>query len=75
MDKNILEQFKEWEDVVYDNEESFMKRFCDVKTWTVSYVAWNSERMHLTYIQREGQHICNSFPIAEWLEFYKKEKK
>ena len=67
---NIIKSFKKWEDFLFENEEKFLKRFCQNAS-ELDKFSWNSENMHFTYVLDSGQHIGDSIKLKEWFDFLK----
>ena len=67
--RELVSLLSEWERVAFDREPCFLERFCH-NAWQLAKVSWSSETMHVVYIADSGQHITDSIPLNEWLEFY-----
>lgn len=66
----ILKELSGWEEIVFTNEDEFLKRFAKSEdAWILTEVSWYSEGMRITYILHSGQHIGDKFPIKDWLDF------
>jgi len=67
--RELVSLLSEWERVAFGHESGFLERFCH-NAWQLAKVSWSSETMHVVYIAECGQHITDSIPLNEWLEFY-----
>lgn len=67
--KTTLNTLAEWERIAFDHEQDFLEKFCH-KAWQLLSVYWASDSMKVVYLIDEGQHITDSSPINDWLEFY-----
>jgi hypothetical protein len=65
----MVSLLSEWESVAFDREPCFLERFCH-NSWQLAKVSWSRETMHVVYIADSGQHVTDSIPLNEWLEFY-----
>jgi len=65
----MVSLLSEWERVAFGHEYVFIERFCH-NAWQLAKVSWSSETMHVAYIADSGQHVTDSIPLNEWLEFY-----
>jgi hypothetical protein len=69
----IIEQLKKLEDLVYEREESFLKRFSFNKDLLIGLAGiwFNSNTIKIYYILDCGQHITDNISWTDfnnWLE-------
>ena len=67
--RELVTLLSEWERVALGHESVFLERFCH-NAWQLVGVYWCSERMEVVYVLDSGQHVTDSIPLNEWLEFY-----
>ena len=67
--RELVSLLSEWESVAFCHESAFLGRFCH-DAWQLVGVYWCSEKMKVVYVLYSGQHVTDSIPINEWLEFY-----
>ena len=72
--RELVSLLSEWERVAFGHESVLLERFCH-NAWQLAKVSWSSETMHVVYIADSGQHVTDSIPLNEWLEFYEANKR
>ncbi len=55
------------EEAIWNRREAFEKRFCQGEE--LLYPRLSSQSLEVVYMTYEGQHIVNSFPLAELISF------
>ena len=60
-------QTRQIEDAIWARREAFEKRFCQGEE--LLSTGLSSESLKIVYLLPEGQHITNSFPLAELMGF------
>lgn len=60
-------QTRQIEDAIWSRSATFEKRFCQGEQ--LLSVSLSSESLKVVYLLYEGQHIANSFPLAELTGF------
>ena len=64
---NVLERFEE---IAFKYEDDLLDRFGKGTTWILTGISFGSRSFKINYILDCGQHVCDTFPISEWMEFY-----
>ena len=65
--KHILEQLRDWENLIANNKAKFQARFCNNDE--LLSLSFNSETIYIHHLTKAGAHIGNSFPMREFLDF------
>jgi hypothetical protein len=68
--EDMLETLGHWMDLVFDNEQEFMQKFCK-DAWTLTNISWDCSNIRYVYIIDTGRHISDSRKISEWFDFMK----
>ncbi len=65
-----------WSELAYAKEKELMDSFAKGKVTLLGLtgIYWNDENFEIKYILESGQHIMDTFPIGQWLEWYEKNK-
>lgn len=58
-----------WEKFAFDNESAFLDKFCCDKANDLTEISWSGAMMRFVYVSRDGQHICDSIPLINWILF------
>ena len=64
---NTLERFEE---IAFKYDDDLLDRFAKGKAQILTEIYFGSRSFRINYILDCGQHVCDSFPISEWLDFY-----
>jgi hypothetical protein len=71
----VFKDLEYYGDLIYDNEESFLKEFCTCKDVMILVsVSWSSCTMHFVYIKDSGQHISDSASVDKFIDWVKRVK-
>ena len=71
----LIAALNEWQDFVDKNEDAFVEEFCVGNTLILSSVYWSHSNMRVVYVLDCGQHVVNSVPMDDWVQFYNKHKR
>jgi len=72
---NIWDMIEEFEDIIFNNEQDFVNTFCKKQdVMALLNVTFNSISMHFVYVLYKGQHITNSVPKEQFIQWYYKHK-
>ena len=68
--ESIFQQMDEWEMVIFDREEEFLKKFAILEeAIELTRVSFNTVRCHFNYYVDSGQHFSDSCKIEDFLEW------
>ena len=66
-----IEDFKDWEDEVWDYTDDFIKEFLPNKDIIeLLTVHWNSIGMKVVFVLNCGQHCTDTFSTKHWIKYY-----
>ena len=66
-----LKQLSIWEQFVVDNEHKFCETFCKYASDIgIVNMYFGSERMYFAYVLKCGQHVGDTIPMSDFLDFY-----
>lgn len=57
--------------IVYDNEESFLDKFTDMRGYDLTSITFDQEFVRIVYIIECGQHVVDSIYITSFIEWMK----
>ena len=68
---SLIETLKIWENILSSNSEKFLEFVGCKNSFMLYNYSWNSERLEYVYVTNDGEHVCDSIDISEWLKFLK----
>jgi hypothetical protein len=60
-----------YENICFENEDSFLLRFGQGDIWQLASVSFSSEIIRFVYVLHSGAHISNSCERNEFIKWYK----
>jgi hypothetical protein len=69
--KQDFNALSKYETACFHDEESFLNKFGKGDCWQLLDVYFSSTSMKIVYVLWDGQHISDSYPIDEFIEWYK----
>lgn len=66
---NLIKQIRELEDIVFENEKSFLNtfcKFCDVDELELTGISFSSESVRIQFFDINGQHFSDSCSMQEF---------